>query len=114
MSETVLEIGISTERERFPASEVLYIEGDRNYSKFHRQKAVFSLSSKTLAIYETLLPHFVRIHKRTLVNPAFVDKCLITPNGKVLLVLTNGATLSIARRRVVTFRLKYLVGSHYV
>ena len=78
--------------------DIVYIEGDRNYSTIHLTNGKTKLSSKTLGYFEELLTQdgFFRCHRSYLVNHAHVNK--INNNS---IVLTGQQTLPISRRRKV-------------
>ena len=78
-------------------SEVVYIEADSNYSRFHLNDQSKILVSKTLKEYESLLPsnRFMRIHRSHIVNLHYIDKF----NSKSLsLILFGGIELAVSRR----------------
>ena len=78
-------------------SDVVYIEADSNYSRFHLKDQSKILVSKTLKEYESLLPSnmFMRIHRSHIVNLHCIDKF----NSKSLsLILFGGIKLAVSRR----------------
>jgi two-component system LytT family response regulator len=77
--------------------EILYCEGENNYTRFTFSKNKPMLVSKTLGEYEDLLAEhgFIRIHKSHLVNVKFV--CKVDKEGMVL--MTDGKLLAISKRR---------------
>jgi two-component system, LytTR family, response regulator len=81
----------------YDPSEILYCEGENNYTRFTFSKNKPMLVSKTLGEYEDLLAEhgFLRIHKSHLVNAKFV--CKVDKEGMVL--MTDGKELAISKRR---------------
>ena len=77
--------------------EILYCEGESNYTRFTFTKHKKLLVSKTLREYEDILSGygFLRIHKSFLVNSKFVSK--IDKEGA--LVMTDGKEFPISKRR---------------
>lgn len=77
--------------------KVIYLEGDGNYTTFIFTDGTTRLTSRTIGVFEPLLPEqFVRVHKGCIVNRNFVrglDK--ITKS----VVLSNKIKLKVARRR---------------
>ncbi|WAC14061.1 LytR/AlgR family response regulator transcription factor [Dyadobacter pollutisoli] len=79
------------------ASEITHLRGEGNYTHIYTHKGTTYLVSKTLkSVIETLRADFMRIHKSCAVNPEFVT-ARVEPDT---LLLTNGARLPIARRRM--------------
>lgn len=81
----------------YDPSEILYCEGENNYTRFVFTKHKPMLVSKTLGEYEDLLEEhgFLRIHKSHLVNAKYVTK--VDRDG--LLLMTDGKQLVISKRR---------------
>ncbi len=81
----------------YDPSEILYCEGENNYTRFTFTKNKPMLVSKTLGEYEELLGEqgFLRIHKSYLVNTKYVSK--VDREGIVL--MTDGKQLAISKRR---------------
>jgi two-component system, LytTR family, response regulator len=81
----------------FDPLDILYCEGENNYTRFTFSKNKPMLVSKTLGEYEDLLAEhgFIRIHKSHLVNAKFV--CKVDKEGMVL--MTDGKELAISKRR---------------
>ncbi len=91
-------IPTSTGFEMFSVKEILYCEGDGNYSKIHTTSGRSVTISKTLQWMEETLPpdYFYRIHKSSYVNLGHVrtfDKA-----AGNLLVLDNGKELEVSHR----------------
>ena len=83
----------------FSFREILYCEGDGNYSKIITSSNRAVVISKTLQWLEETLPaeFFFRIHKSSLVNLGHV-KTYDKSAGNIL-VLDNGKGLEVAHRR---------------
>jgi two-component system LytT family response regulator len=92
-----LEIKVNEKRYYAPVSDILYIEGDRNYSRIHFVNKTTQYVSKTMRHYEELLDFkpFMRIHKSYLVNLDYADRILA---GNVL-VLKDDTELQISREK---------------
>ena len=84
-------------------NDIIYCEGDQNYTKIHLIGEQQLMVSKTLKYIEELLPEdvFFRIHKTYLVNLNYVGKYLRTDGHKVL--LDDGTQLDVANRRIDDF-----------
>jgi two-component system LytT family response regulator len=84
----------------FSPSEIMYCEGENNYTRFVFTKNKPMLVSKTLGEYEDLLTEhgFLRIHKSHLVNPQYISK--IERDG--VLLMHDGKQLTISKRRKET------------
>ena len=80
-----------------PLRDIVRIEGERNYSFVYLTKQKKKLSSKTVGQLEELLQGkgFFRIHKSHLVNRLHITE----PPGQLLVRMSDGAELPIARRR---------------
>ena len=81
----------------YDPSEILYCEGENNYTRFIFANNKALLISKTLGEYEEILEEhgFVRIHKSYLVNKKFITK--VDREGVV--IMSNGKALAFSRRR---------------
>jgi two-component system LytT family response regulator len=81
----------------YAPDEILYCEGENNYTRFIFTKNKPMLVSKTLGEYEDLLTEhgFLRIHKSHLVNANYVSK--VDREGTLL--MTDGRQLTISKRR---------------
>lgn len=90
-------------------TDLVYVEADSNYSRFHTATKDRITASMTLKeVEETLISdRFLRTHKSYLVNREYVDK--VTGGDQAYLVLRSGEQIPIARRRVkeITERLRH-------
>jgi two-component system LytT family response regulator len=84
-------------------NDIIYCEGDHNYTNIHLVNNESLLVSKTLKFIEELLPEeiFFRIHKSYLINLNYVEQYSRTDGH--LVHLDNGKRLEIASRRIEDF-----------
>lgn len=84
-------------------NDIIYCEGDQNYTKIHLIGEQQLLVSKTLKYIEELLPNevFFRIHKTYLINLNYVERYL--KNNGHIVVLDDGTQLNVASRRTEDF-----------
>ena len=84
-------------------NDIIYCEGDQNYTKIHLVNKEHIMVTKTLKYIEELLPAevFYRIHKTYLINLNYVEKYTRTDGHKVL--LDDGTQLDVANRRIDDF-----------
>ncbi|MBD2753804.1 LytTR family DNA-binding domain-containing protein [Spirosoma validum] len=73
---------------------VMYLLGNANYSTVVYDSGEVVVMAYTLAKYEQVLPGFIRVHKRHLINPRYVTA--LTPTHVVMM---DEVRLPIARRR---------------
>ncbi|GAB4016584.1 LytTR family transcriptional regulator [Spirosoma sp. KCTC 42546] len=85
---------------RFDPNKVLYLSGDINYSTVYLIDGKHILTSRTLKWYTSQWPHFMRIHKNSLVNPEHIYSCILASSIEGYLIMKNGARLTIGRRRI--------------
>lgn len=83
--------------------DITHIEADSNYSVFNLVNAEKIAVSKVLKDYEEILPEnkFVRIHKSTIVNLAYIKE-YNSKNG-LQIVLKDGENITVSRRRASDF-----------
>lgn len=86
-------------RQTIELSDVVYIEGAGNYVIFNLNDKPKLVVAYTLASYESL-PGFVRIHKRHVVNVAYIANLTVRSRIEAWVHLTNGIRLPISRRRI--------------
>ena len=79
--------------------EVLYLEGDDNYTSFFLNKNKKVIVSKTLKEYESLLSDlgFFRIHKSSIINLLHLKN--INKENGIDVVMSDGRKLTVSRRR---------------
>jgi len=81
----------------FIPSEIIRLEGESNYTRFHFANQKPMLVSRTLKEYEDILAEhdFIRAHKSHLVNKKFVKHL----DKEGLLWLTDGSHIVVSRRK---------------
>jgi two-component system LytT family response regulator len=79
--------------------QIMYVEGDSNYSKLHFQDETKLMVSKTLSHIENTLQEysFLRIHKSYLINLSYIKRYNKVDGGYVELI--NGKQLSVSRSK---------------
>ncbi len=94
------------------AGDIVWMEGDWNYTRIHTIHNTTLLSSYTLKCYQQQLPGFWRIRKDAMVNAAHVFSVKRVANDpkKVQVTLTNGVQIMVARRR--QFQLRHHWAQH--
>lgn len=82
----------------FAPEEILFLEGQGNYTKFYFTTKKSLLSSFNLKYYEDILSDckFIRIHKSLLINKMHVEKT----QGSFIFLKNHAAPLEIAKRRI--------------
>lgn len=83
-----------------PLSDLIWLEGNSNYSLLHRHNAPNLMTAKTLVRWQKLLPDFIRISRGALVNPHHILRFERLSTYQVEITLTNGLVLPVARRRI--------------
>ncbi|MBD2753326.1 LytR/AlgR family response regulator transcription factor [Spirosoma validum] len=84
----------------FAPEQVLYLTGDVNYCYVYLVNGNQILSSRTLKWYSDRWPHFIRIHKGSLINPRYVHRFALISPIAAHLIMRNGASLPVGRRRI--------------
>ena len=79
---------------------LIYLEGAGNYSTIHRIRGTSVLTPRTIKSWENELATFVRVHKKQLVNPQFVDVSNVPSRKNLQLRLTTGERFLVSRRRL--------------
>jgi DNA-binding LytR/AlgR family response regulator len=89
----------SRPKQQIAIDQILFLEGDINYTHFHFESRPRATIAHCLKHFEAdLLPNgFVRIHRSYIVNARFVRKTNLLTNT---ITLTDGTMLKVARRRV--------------
>ncbi|MBG7610984.1 response regulator transcription factor [Polaribacter sp. BAL334] len=85
-------------------NDILYVEADGKYTKFHLEDGSSKIVSKNIGIYENILPKnlFFRIHHKYILNISKTDNVFRTDGSYC--VLKNGKNLPIAKRRMQELR----------
>ena len=86
-------------KQRVNLDQIIFLEGDVNYTSFHFQSQRRTIIAHPLKHFEAdLLPWgFLRIHRSHIVNSRFVKSANLLENT---LTLVDGTVLRVARRRV--------------
>ena len=79
--------------------DILYLEGDRNYTRFVLRGDKKMMISKTLKHYEEILPaeYFMRIHKSYLVN--IMEVVRYTKGSASVVEMSTGTEIDISRSK---------------
>ncbi len=87
------------QKHRVNLDQILFLEGDINYTSFHFQFRKRTVIARPLKHFEAdLLPRgFLRIHRSYIVNSRFVKSANLLENT---LTLVDGTVLRVARRRI--------------
>lgn len=85
-------------------SDIMYLEGEGNYTKIYFSDGSQYVDTRSLGIYESILDpkKFFRIHKSHIVNVLCVSEFLNVDGSFV--VMKNGAKLTISRLRLGGFQ----------
>ncbi|MBX2872700.1 MAG: LytTR family DNA-binding domain-containing protein [Saprospiraceae bacterium] len=91
-----------------PLEDILYLQGEVNYTRFFLRQGEKLLISKTLKEYERFLLDFgfFRIHQSHLINLSYVKEYIKGDGGTV--VMQNGVHLNLSRRRKQQFLDRFL------
>jgi DNA-binding LytR/AlgR family response regulator len=83
------------------AHQVLYLIGNINYCFLHLVTGEVVLSCRTLKWFATRWTHFIRVHKKALVNLSYVTFSKISENGYQVnyVIMADQTQLAISRRR---------------
>ncbi len=84
-------------------SDIVYLEGEGNYTNIFFADGTQYVDTRSLGIYEDILDpkKFFRIHKSHIVNVLFVNEFLNDEGA--LVVMKNGKRLSVSRLRLAGF-----------
>jgi two-component system, LytTR family, response regulator len=87
------------QKHRVNLDQILFLEGDINYTCFHFQFRKRTVIAHSLKHFEAdlLTRGFLRIHRSYIVNSRFVKRVNLLENT---LTLVDGTVLRVARRRV--------------
>jgi two-component system LytT family response regulator len=87
-------------------SDILYLQGEGNYTKIHFEDGTVQMSSYTLKkVVSTFSANhsFLRIHRAYFINKDFVEDKIENTDGHYF-KLTNGVVLPVSRsKRNITF-----------
>ena len=86
-------------KQRVNLDQIIFLEGDTNYTSFHFKSRRRILIARPLKYFEAdLLPRgFLRIHRSHIVNSRFIKSINLLENTVTLM---DGTVLRVARRRV--------------
>lgn len=86
--------------EKIPFSEILYLQGNINYTLIHLQSGKVKISPRTLRFHvnNSLDDNFIRIHRAFCVNRNYIQSYDEKESANFLL-LTSGIKLSVSRRK---------------
>jgi two-component system, LytTR family, response regulator len=89
----------------FAISDIIHLEGHSNYTLFYFVNGKTLLVSRTMKEYiDNLDEHFVRIHKKFVINLRYLIQFDLKEEMSVL--LKDGRRIAISRRRKKEFLLK--------
>ncbi|MFD1142711.1 LytR/AlgR family response regulator transcription factor [Larkinella insperata] len=85
----------------FPTSELIYLQGDGNYTWLHWVNRPSIIMPKTLKQLAEMLPpgKFIRVHRNSIVNCQYVERLERLKAGLGIIHLVNGSALPVSRRR---------------
>jgi two-component system LytT family response regulator len=86
--------------EKIPFSEILYLQGNINYTLIHLQSGKVKISPRTLRFHvnNSLDNNFIRIHRAFCVNRSYIQSYDEKESSNFLL-LTSGTKLAVSRRK---------------
>jgi len=94
----VLAIKDAGEVSRVPVNDIQWIDAAGDYMCVHTLEQTHILRKTMKQLEEALDPrHFIRSHRSTIVNKAYVDKFCSQLNGEYYLVMKNGKELKVSR-----------------
>lgn len=81
-----------------PVAEVRYFEADQKYVTAHTGDREYLIEESLVRLAARLGPGFTRIHRKLLVNLAYVAGLERDAAGRLQVVLSDGPTLPVSRR----------------
>lgn len=102
----IILIGSFSKTRVIKSADILYLEANDNYCFVHLNSGDKILVTKSLSEYQKELCSnlFFRCHRSFLVNVMHVHE-ICNHKGRISLVMNNGDSLQIARRRIKCFKL---------
>lgn len=84
-------------------TEIIWLEAEGAYTRFHLINQQIILSSKNIKEYEQMLPedHFFRVHHSAIINTGEIVKYVRGAGGHV--VMSDGSTVNVSRQRKEEF-----------
>jgi DNA-binding LytR/AlgR family response regulator len=79
---------------------ILWLEGDGNYTRIHRQQRPPMVMAYTLKRFEERFQGFVRVRRNVLINPRHISAYEQNYPAQLLLHLTDGTVVLASRRRI--------------
>lgn len=80
-------------------ANILFLEGDINYTKVHFKNGLTRTSCYTLIRHQEKLDSFIRTSKKHLVNP-FHIKSYLKAGTYAQIQLKNGQSIPVSRRKI--------------
>lgn len=81
-----------------PFTEIIRLEGCRNYTEFILANGQRLLTSKTISYYDGVLPNdFLKVHKRCVVNKKYIVPTEVRKLEEIH--LKDGFSIAISRRK---------------
>lgn len=95
-----------------PLENILYLQGEINYTRIFLANGEKILTTKTLKEYDRLLSEFgfFRIHQSHLINLSFIVEYIKGDGGEI--IMTNNDELKLSRRRKQKFLTRFLGGKN--
>lgn len=81
------------------AESILWLEGEGNYTRIHRQAQPVEVSAYTLKRFEERFNGFLRVRRNALVNPVHIEGLRRTSCAELVVLLSDGTVLPVSRRR---------------
>ena len=95
-----------------PYQDILWIDAAGDYMCVHTKEQTFVMRSRLKNLLNGRLPdEFVRIHKSTVVNLAYIEQLLPMCNSEYKAVLVNGKVLKVSRTYARSLKQRLLVKS---
>jgi len=83
-------------RKKIRVSDIIYCEGDINYTTMKLITGKTIISAYSLKLFENALDGFLRIHRKYLVNPKFISG---QDAENLTITLQKNIVLNVSRRR---------------
>ena len=90
-----------TRHEQIDANEILYLQGERNYTSIHTTNRPKIMSSHTLGVLEARLDtsSFIRVSRGCVINTFYLSTYR-HENNKLIIQLAGGQEFTASRRRL--------------
>lgn len=93
-------MSIYLNRKPVDAARIIRIQADGNYSVIHLDNNQRVLMALTLMEYQRQLPGFVRVHRRHLINPAFVVRMHYHGVNNCFLEMPQSQLIQVSKHRL--------------